>query len=214
MIGAFVPLELTPEQYVGYRNPPAIHGSASVAAGPAPRSPFGDIGTGGIASAKFYSVRLGYQSFVVLELNRQAATPAVAPHVRQMADVKTGFGRSMSRLSEVFGVSRQTLYNWRDGETPKAAHQARLEQLAEAARFFTEVGFKPTALSLDRTVTQGKSLLQLISEGADGREIAKRLVRIEQRGADSRAKLDGMLGGRKSRPGVADLGTPSFDEQS
>lgn len=53
-----------------------------------------------------------------------------------MLDIKAGFGRTMMRLPEVLGVSRQTLCNWLDGETPKEPHQAKLVELAEAARIF------------------------------------------------------------------------------
>lgn len=81
-----------------------------------------------------------------------------------------------------FGVSRQTLYNWPCGETPKESHQGKLVQLAAAARAFTDIGFKPTAPSLERTVAQGKSFVELIWQGADGKETAERLVRIEKRG--------------------------------
>ena len=137
----------------------------------------------------------------------------VSPFVDLMTEVKAGFGRTMSRLPEIFGVSRQSLYNWLDGETPKDVHHAKLEQLAAAARVFTELGFKPTSATLDRTVAQGKSLLQLLSEGADGKEAAKKLVRIVQRGADSRARLDALLGGRKARPDASDMGTPTFNEE-
>lgn len=100
----------------------------------------------------------------------------MAPYAELMQVIKSGFGRTMSRLPEVFGVSRQTIGSWMKGETPKPVHQEKLRQLAEAARIFSALGFKPTSLALDRTITQGKSLLQLLSEGADGRDAAKRLV--------------------------------------
>ena len=113
-----------------------------------------------------------------------------------MKEVKAGFGRTMSHLPAVFGVSRQTLYNWLNGEIPKEQHQGKLVQLAVAARVFNGAGFKPTALSLDRSVAQGKSFIELIGQGADGRETAERLIRIEKRGAAAREKLDALLGDR------------------
>jgi hypothetical protein len=86
-------------------------------------------------------------------------------------------------------------------------------QLAAAARVFTEAGFKPTALSLERTVAQGKSFVELIGQDADGKETAERLVRIEKLGAAAREKLDALLGDRtSSRPDVADMGRPALNE--
>jgi transcriptional regulator with XRE-family HTH domain len=131
-----------------------------------------------------------------------------------MQQVKVGFGRTMSRLPEVFGVSRQTLYNWLEGETPKLAHQERLRQLAEAAKVFAGLGIKPTPAMLDRTVAQGMSFIELMAAGSDGQETAKKLIRIVERGNDSRAKLDALLEGRRARLSAPDIGSPAFDEDA
>jgi transcriptional regulator with XRE-family HTH domain len=176
----------------------------------------GAPGTGGIESGEYYRrlylLQIGYQAFLMVGPPAQA--PDSAPYAGLMQVIKTGFGRTMTRLPEVFGVSRQTLYNWLNGETPKPVHQEKLRQLAEAARIFSALGFAPTSLALDRTIMRGKSVLQLLSEGADGRETAKKLVRIVQRGNEARAKLDDLLGGRKARLDASDIGPPSFEEDA
>lgn len=197
----------------GYRPVPAIH-SHPPASQMLPT--IGAAGTGGIESGDYYRrmylLQMGYQAFLVVLAPGQA--PDAAPYAELMQVIKTGFGRTMTRLPEVFGVSRQTLYNWMNGETPKPAHQEKLRQLAEAAQIFTALGFKPTSLTLDRKITQGKSLLQLLGEGADGRDAAKKLVRIVQRGNEARAKLDSLLGGRKARLEASDMGAPALDEDA
>ena len=167
MFAAYWPLE--GQSAPGYRPVPAIYGRAYAASGSGtpPMTLFGGAGTGGLESESFYRARQGYRPFIIIE--RPAPAPAVSPFVGLMNEVKAGFGRTMSRLPEVFGVSRQSLYNWLDGETPKDVHHAKLEQLAAAARVFTELGFKPTSATLDRTVLQSKSLLQLLGEGEIGR---------------------------------------------
>mgnify|MGYP001765089669 CR=1 FL=1 len=192
---------------VHYRPVPAVYSRVQVLERPLPLQV---VGTGGVASAQFVREAFGYQPYEVLE---QPQVVEDAPYAKLMGQVKSGFGRTMSRLPEVFGVSRQTLYNWLNGETPKEQHQGKLVQLAAAARVFAEAGFKPTALSLDRTVAQGKSFVELIGQGADGKETAERLVRIEKRGAAAREKLDALLGDRTpSRPDVADMGRPALNE--
>lgn len=182
---------------------PAIYRPAPAAGGHLPY--FGGGGTGGIESACFYMSRIaGYSPSTILIIVQPA--PAIS-FVDLMKEVKIGFGRTLSHLPAAFGVSRQTLYNWLNGEMPKGQHQSKLIELAAAARVFTESGFKPTALSLDRTVLQAKSFLELIKQGADGKEIAERLVRIERRGAATREKLDVILSGRTPlRPTVSDVG--------
>lgn len=174
----------------------------------------GAAGTGGVESGDYYRrlhvLPMGYRAFLFVVV--PADVSEVRPYAALMQVIKSGFGRTMARLPEVFGISRQTLYNWMNGETPKPAHQEKLRQLADAARVFSALGFKPTSLALDRTVMQGKSLLQLLSEGAEGGETAKKLVRIVQRGNDTRAKLDDLLGGRKARLDALDIGAPFLDE--
>ncbi|MFY8084063.1 MAG: hypothetical protein ACOVN7_10075 [Rubrivivax sp.] len=164
-----------------------------------------------MASAQFVREAFGYQPYEVLE---QPQVVEDAPYAKLMVQVKSGFGRTMSRLPEVFGVSRQTLYNWLEGETPKAVHQERLRQLAEAANVFADLGVKPTTPMLDRAVAQGKSFLQLMASGANGQEAAKKLIRIVQRGADSRAQLDALLEGRKAKLSASGIGAPALDEDA
>jgi len=195
-----------------YKPIPAIYRQTAVAEG-GPLPCFGGSGTGGVEDWKFANSRQGYSPYVILKLETQAVQDTYAPYTDLMMEVKTGFGRTMSHLPAVFGVSRQTLYNWLNGETPKEQHQGKLVQLAAAARVFAEVGFKPTSISLDRTVAEGKSFVELIGQGADGKEMAERLVRIEKRGAAARDKLDALLGDRTPlRPDVSDMGRPALNE--
>jgi hypothetical protein len=189
-----------------YRPVPAVYSRVQVLERPLPLQV---VGTGGVASTQFVREAFGYQPYEVLE---QPQVVEEAPYAKLMGQVKSSFGRTMSRLPEVFGVSRQTLYNWLEGETPKAVHQERLRQLAEAAKVFADLGIKPTTPMLDRTVAEGKSFLQLMAAGANGQEAAKKLIRIIQRGAESRAKLDALLEGRKAKLSVSDIGAPALDE--
>jgi transcriptional regulator with XRE-family HTH domain len=195
-----------------YRPVPAIYRRATVAEGGLLPC-FGGSGTGGVEGVHFVMTRQGYSPFAILKVEFAVAQDTYAPYTALMKEVKVGFGRTMSHLPAVFGVSRQTLYNWLNGETPKEQHKGKLMQLAAAARTFTEAGFKPTAPALERTVAQGKSFVELIGQGADGKETAERLVRIEKRGAAAREKLDAMLGDRSpTRPDVADMGRPTLNE--
>ncbi len=213
MISSFVPLGATLEGAL-HRPIPAVYARMPTAEG-RPLSGFGAVGTGGQASESFYRERNGYTlPSVVTSVKAEGVQPYV-PFVDLMQQIGAGFGRTKSRLPEVFGVSRQTLYNWANGETPKPQHHAKLRELAAAANAFTKEGFTPTSLSLDRTVSKGKSLLQLLSQGADGAETAAKLVRIVKRSNESLAKLDAMLGDQKGpRPEVPDMGTPSFAEDA
>jgi hypothetical protein len=116
-------------------------------------------------------------------------------------------------LPGVFGVSRQTLYNWLKGETPKVVYQERIRELAKAASLFQDLGFVSTTQALSRALMDGKSFLQLVAEGADGKDMAKKLVSLIRRGDDSRAKLTALVGGRRAELTAYDIGAPSLDER-
>lgn len=172
-------------------------------------------GTGGNSTIRFFQERYGYQLFPLEEQPADSPVAAVATFADLMLDVRSGFGRTMTRLPVVFGVSRQTLYNWLKGEVPKEAHQAKLIELAAAARVFSAAHFTPTAPMLDQTVAHGKSFLTLLAEGVDGTDIANRLMKIVNRSWDARARLDAALTGRpKAQPITSDIGAPAFDEDA
>lgn len=173
---------------------------------------FDAAGTGGVSEV-VSARRLGGYDVLFLLKPGSSSEVEVGPHAKLMQQVKAGFGRTMSRLPEVFGVSRQTLYNWLNGETPKPAYQDKIYQLAQAAIAFEAMGFKPTPASLERRLLHGKSFLQLLAQGEDGKEVAHKLVRVERRSVDSQSRFDAMLGGNKARPDAADMGVPAFKEE-
>jgi hypothetical protein len=158
------------------------------------------------------AIRPGY---AVVRIEKRAKIPvdAVNNFSGPMEEIRRAFGRTFSRLPAVFGVSRQTLYNWLGGEMPKERHQARILQLADAARTFTEMSFTPTAASLTRTLSRGKPFLELLSDGADGGEAAQKLITLTQRSLASRARLDSALAGIAAAPS-ANFGfaAPALDE--
>ena len=110
-----------------------------------------------------------------------------------MSEIQDGFGRTMFRLSEIFGVSRQTLYNWKNKDTPKEEYRERLKQLHKAARVFYSEKFKPVTSDLDIPLIAGQSIINLLSQGGDGEELSKKLMRVVLRSRESTKKLDSLL---------------------
>jgi hypothetical protein len=173
----------------------------------------GSAGTGGNATTDYYLKRQGYAIFKIARIHSVISGHVEPQFVSWMKDVKSGFERTFSTLPSIFGVSRQTLYNWLNGEEPKYAHQAKLQQLAAAARAFREATYKPTPSALSRPLTRGKSFLELIAEDSDGQSTANLLVRIVTRGDKARKALDALLGDRKKASLTADdIGLSSFRE--
>lgn len=178
---------------------------------------FGRVSSGCLLLIDYFdehAIRPGYV-IVRIENRAKATFDTVNDFSGLMEDIRQGFGRTFSRLPAVFGVSRQTLYNWLNGEMPKERHQARIWQLAEAARTFTEASFIPTVASLTRTLSRGKSFLELISDGADGHGVAKKLIALTHQGLASRARVDAALAGTKpisnAHPAFV---APALDEEA
>lgn len=190
-----------------YRTSAAIQNAIRVEARPWPvRNP----GTGGLALIELVQSSIGYSMVPVVVAGPHAVH---TPFADLMQVVQSGFGRTMSSLSGVFGVSRQTLYNWLKGETPKVVYQGRIRELAMAASLFQDLGFVSTTQALSRVLIDGKSFLQLVAEGADGKDMAKKLVSLIRRGDDSRAKLNALMGGRRAELTAHDIGAPALDER-
>lgn len=200
---------------VANRPVPAIYHRAE--AMDIPRFPeIGEVGTGGLKTGSYYQSKSGYRTVELVQYVQVPEISAVPSFASIIEDIRAGFGRTMSRLPEVFGVSRQTLYNWLSGEkTPKEQHHAKLYELAAAAKVFQLAGFKPNSATLDKTVAQGMSLLELIGDGRSGEDSANQLLRILKRSSDTQAKLSDIFGNRKpARLSASDMGAQHFDEQS
>jgi hypothetical protein len=178
----------------------------------------GGMGTGGYQDPSFHVQRRGGYSQLSLIIDdskpfSDALSLNLLSYAELMQDIQRGFGRTMSHLTKIFGVSRQTLYNWLDGEQPKTQHQNKIIQLAVAARVFSDVGFKPSAASFDRVIYQGKSFADLFISNGDGRDVAERLIRLEQKSRETKLKLTEMLGERsKTKESTLKVGRKSFDE--
>jgi len=196
--------------------PPAAYIQPAVAEGPA-WPIFGQVSSGCLLLIECFNQRAIHPGYVVVHVENRArlSFDAVNNYSGPMEEIRQGFGRTFSRLPIVFGVSRQTLYNWLDGEMPKERHQAPILQLAEAARTFSESSFTPTAASLTRTLSRGKSFLGLMSDGADGHDAAQKLITLTQRSFVSRARLNATLDGigptHSANPG---FGAPALDEDA
>ncbi|MEQ9107799.1 MAG: hypothetical protein RLO04_10065 [Limnobacter sp.] len=198
--------------YVPIPTVPAIYSRVDIKERPRHFPEFMSIGTGGERTT-FYLVNWHAGYGKPIEVIETPATEKSSAYSAQMMEIQEGFGRNMSRLPAVFGVSRQALYGWLSGDKiPKESHHAKLEELAQAARVFKAAGFKPTRTSLGRTVRDGMSLLELIEAGCPGKESAQQLVRLVTKGSQKANRLADMLadqGPKASSP--VKMGLPHLD---
>ena len=121
-----------------------------------------------------------------------------------MEQIRKVLSPAMSDLAKSFNVSRQTIYNWLNGEQPTPEHTARLRDLALVADIFAEAGVPVNSVLLKRKVIKGKNLFEIIREGGSIRDAAQLLLQIVRSETSQRERLTARFAGRKISQPFAD----------
>jgi len=111
---------------------------------------------------------------------------------------------AMSNIAKMLGVSRQTIYNWANGELPTAERATRLQDIAIAADMLNESKIVLNGLLLKRKLIDGKNLHDLIAEGHSAQDSVQRLVQIVKREAAQKEMLSSRFAGRTKSTESAD----------
>lgn len=131
-----------------------------------------------------------------------------------LAQIRAIFKPAVSELANIFGVSRQAIYNWLGGEEPISLHTNKIRDLASAADVIAAEGIPITSHVLKRKITDGKSLFEIVRDGSSAKEGAQLLVRILRREQEQRRALDLRLANRvKPEVNPLDIGSPVINEQ-
>lgn len=130
-------------------------------------------------------------------------TSARSP-TEDMERIRKVLSPAMSDLAKSFNVSRQTIYNWVNGEQPTPEHTARLKDLALVADMFTDAGISVNSVLLKRKVMEGKNLFEIVREGGSARDAAQLLLQIVRRETSQRERLATRFAGRTVYQGSAD----------
>lgn len=154
----------------------------------------------------------------------QYKSPAKAPQtvvallptsVQDLARIRHVLKPTVLELANLFGVSRQTVYDWQSGSQPSAQTSARLADLASAADVFAKAGVTVNTQTLRRKIAGGATLLDAVLNGDNATELAQSLVGTLQREDSQRERLAQLLAGRKREPiNLSDYGAPSPAEDA
>lgn len=92
-----------------------------------------------------------------------AAKPdIVSPH-EQLTELTHTFSLNATQLADIFDVSRQTIYNWRKGETIDRVYRPRLDSLHGFARHYRRLDPAPVGPAMTWVdAASGQSLLDLL----------------------------------------------------
>lgn len=119
---------------------------------------------------------------------------------------------SIKELSSLFEVSRQTIYNWLNGDEPKAEQASRLRALAAVADILAVENIADRSKLLKRAGGEGaQSLWNVVKEGGDVVEAAKQLVQVTQVERTRMRKLNERFAHRQRRDDGGEL-IPRLDE--
>ncbi len=119
---------------------------------------------------------------------------------------------AVSDLATTFGVSRQSVYNWLNGEPVAEENAAKLQDLAQAADVLAHEGVTVDAALLKRKFASGRTLLQVAQAGESARDAALMLVQIYKREAAQRERMNARFATRAKTSPSADFDLPSSND--
>jgi transcriptional regulator with XRE-family HTH domain len=173
------------------------------------------IGTGGHLSVQH--LQRGAQQALYAASTPDADIVTVA-HVRSpsedLARIREVIRPAVSDLAAVLGVSRQSVYNWLNGEPVAEENAARLRGLAQAADVLAHAGVVVDAALLKRKFANGRTLMQVAQAGDSVRDAALILVQIHRREAAQRERMAARFANRARTPATADFDLPASNDEA
>lgn len=136
------------------------------------------------------------------------STRTSADDVRRVLEIMKP---SVKDLASLFEVSRQTIYNWMNGDEPKAEQAERLSALATVADIVAAENVSDRSRLLKRAGTGGSSLWDVVKEGGDIIEFARQLVHLAHVERGKMQKLNERFAHRRRGDDGGEL-TPRLDE--
>lgn len=129
-----------------------------------------------------------------------------------LARIREVLSPAISDLATTLGVTRQSVYNWLNGDPITNENAAKLRDLAQAADVLAQAGVTVNAALLKRKFANGKTLLQVAQAGESARESALVLVQILKREAEQRKRMTARFANRPRTSATADFDLPSSSD--
>lgn len=121
---------------------------------------------------------------------------------------------AISDLATTFGVSRQSVYNWLNGDPVADENAAKLQDLAQAADVLAHEGVRINAALLKRKFDNGRTLMQIAKAGESATDAALMLVQIHKREAAQRERMNARFANRAKTPASADFDLPAANDRT
>ncbi len=171
------------------------------------------IGTGGELSPERLQ-RSARQAQQLVSLAEVAQAEQVRTPSDNLLRIREVLNPAVSDLATTLGVSRQSVYNWMNGDPVADENAAKLQDLAQAADVLAHEGVAINSALLKRKFANGRTLMQVAQAGESAREAALMLVRIYKREAAQRERMDARFANRAKTPASADFDLPASSDRA
>ena len=171
------------------------------------------IGTGGELSLDHLQ-RSAQQAQHMVPVVEVAEVQQVRTPSENLSRIREVLSPAVSDLATTFGVSRQSVYNWLNGEPVADQNAAKLQDLAQAADVLAHEGVGINAALLKRKFANGRTLMQIAQAGESARDAALMLIQIHKREAVQRERMKARFANRAKTPASADFDLPASDDHA
>ena len=168
-----------------------------------------NLGTGGELSIEHLQRSLSPNQ--IITSSAVEVEPERSPS-ENLARIREVLAPAVSDLAATFGVTRQSVYNWANGEPIADVNAEKLRDLAQAADLLADAGIEINASLLKRKFANGKTLLQVAQADDSARDAALLLIQICKREAEQRERQNARLVNRSKTPATADFDLPVSDD--
>ena len=169
------------------------------------------MGTGGELSLEHLQRSARQAQHMVVEVTEveQVRTPS-----ENLSRIREVLNPAVSDLATTIGVSRQSVYNWLNGEPVADENAAKLQDLAQAADVLAHEGVGINAALLKRKFANGRTLIQVAQAGESAKDAALMLIEIHKREAVQRERLNARFANRPKTPASADFDVPASNDHA
>lgn len=171
------------------------------------------IGTGGELSLEHLQRNLHQMQHMAPTVEVADVAPVRTP-AEDLVRIREVLKPAVSDLATAFSVSRQSVYNWLNGEPVADENAAKLQDLAQAADVLAHEGVAVNAALLKRKFANGRTLMQVAQAGESARDAALQLVQIHKRETAQRERMAARFASCAETPPTADFDLPSASDHA
>lgn len=166
------------------------------------------VGTGGELSLEQLQ-RSAQQAQYRAAVFEVAEVDQIRTPTENLSRIREVLNPAVSDLATTFGVSRQSVYNWLNGELVADENAAKLEDLAQASDLLAHEGVSINSALLKRKFANGRTLMQVAQAGESARVAALMLIQLHKREAAQRERMNARFANRPKAHASADFDLPA-----